>query len=440
MKEFTPNKTLKNIIFSEVNFLFVLLFMTTIVWGQNDKTALERRKQQILKEIEVAERLLKTGREEEKSVLNQIEQQVAKIRLRENLIETNERKKIIYESEIEGNQKQLGSLHVELQGLKKDYANIVLKSFKSRSEKSRLMFVLSSKNFLQAYKRLQYMKQYADFRKQRGEEIKMYTNKLITLNQLIALQKKEKEVLIETNIKEIQTFEKEKEEKTELVQSLKKEQKKIADEIRKKHKESMVIEERIEKLIRESIIAANKKAAALAAAKAAAANSVSSAGSPVKVPVKTTDNTVIKLTPEAKTLSDGFRYNKGRLPWPVEKGLVTKRFGMQPHPVEKSIMIESNGVEITTERGGRARSVFSGQVIDIQLMPNNTAIVMIRHGDYTTVYSNVINLVVRKGDQVSIKQDLGQIHYNELLKKAVLKFLIYNNTFKQDPQHWIYNM
>ena len=123
-----------------------------------------------------------------------------------------------------------------------------------------------------------------------------------------------------------------------------------------------------------------------------------------------------------------------------EKGLVTKRFGLQPHPVEKSIMIESNGVEITTEKGGRARAVFSGQVVDIQLMPNNTAIIMVRHGNYTTVYSNVINLVVRKGDHVNTKQDLGEIHYNELLGKAVLKFLIYENSFKQDPQHWIYNM
>lgn len=421
MKESIPAKIIPAII---VKFSWIILLLVSVcVQGQNDKAALERKKQQILKEIQVAERLLKQGREQEKSVISQIEQQVAKIRLRESLIQTNERKKQIYDQEIVTNERQLKKLNAELEVLKKDYANIVLKSYKSRSEKSRIMFVLSSKNFVQAYRRLQYMKQYASFRKSRGEEIKHLTGQLIVLNQVILEQKREKELLIESNKKELEVFEKEKEEKTELVQSLKQQQKKIVEEIRKKHQESMAIEKRIEQLIRESILAANKKKAAAEGSK-----------------TKTTNNATISLTPEAKTLADGFRYNKGKLPWPVEKGLVTKRFGLQPHPVEKSIMIESNGVEITTEKGGRARAVFSGQVVDIQLMPNNTAIIMVRHGNYTTVYSNVINLVVRKGDNINTKQDLGEIHYNELLGKAVLKFLIYENSFKQDPQHWIYNM
>ncbi len=421
MKESMPAKIIFTII---IKFSWIILLLISVcVQGQNNKAELERKKQQILKEIQIAERLLKQGREQEKSVVSQIEQQVAKIRLRESLIQTNERKKQIYDQEIVTNERQLKKLNTELEVLKKDYANIVLKSYKSRSEKSRIMFVLSSKNFVQAYRRLQYMKQYASFRKSRGEEIKHLTGQLIVLNQVIIEQKREKELLIESNKKEIEVFEKEKEEKTELVQTLKQQQKKIVEEIRKKHKESMAIEKRIEQLIRESILAANKKKAAAEGSK-----------------TKTTNNATISLTPEAKTLADGFRYNKGKLPWPVEKGLVTKRFGLQPHPVEKSIMIESNGVEITTERGGRARAVFSGQVVDIQLMPNNTAIVMVRHGNYTTVYSNVINLVVRKGDHVNTKQILGEIHYNELLGKAVLKFLIYENSFKQNPQHWIYNM
>jgi len=421
MKESMPAKIISTII---IKFSWIILLLISVcVQGQNDKAALERKKQQILKEIQVAERLLKQGREQEKSVISQIEQQVAKIRLRESLIQTNERKKQIYDQEIVTNERQLKKLNAELEVLKKDYANIVLKSYKSRSEKSRIMFVLSSKNFVQAYRRLQYMKQYASFRKSRGEEIKHLTGQLIVLNQVILEQKREKELLIESNKKEIEVFEKEKEEKTELVQTLKHQQKKIVEEIRKKHQESMAIEKRIEQLIKESILAANKKKAAAEGSK-----------------TKTTNNATISLTPEAKTLADGFRYNKGKLPWPVEKGLVTKRFGLQPHPVEKSIMIESNGVEITTERGGRARAVFSGQVVDIQLMPNNTAIIMVRHGNYNTVYSNVINLVVRKGDNINTKQDLGEIHYNELLGKAVLKFLIYENSFKQDPQHWIYNM
>lgn len=433
MKEYKQNNF--NLLpFLSKNNIFLLCFLISVsVFSQNSKEALERKKSQILKEIEVAERLLKTGKQKEQSVLNQIEQQVAKIRLRETLIETNVKKKELYEGEISKNERQLIVLNKELELLKIDYANVVLKSYKSRSSKSRIMFVLSSENFLQAYKRLEYMKQYANYRKDRGEEIKAITTRLMSLNNLISQQKQEKEVLIESNKIELQTFEKEKEEKTVLVSSLKQQQKKIEDEIRRKHKQSMQIEERIDQLIKESIIAANKKRAAEAAAAAAKARTTVAKTS-------TSSSTTIDLTPEAKTLSEGFRYNKGRLPWPVNKGLLTKRFGMQPHPIEKTILIESNGVEITTEENEMARAVFGGHVIDIQLMPNNTAIVMIRHGDYTTVYSNLINLRVRKGDKISMKDEIGEIYYNELLKKAVLKFLIYKNSFKQDPQQWIYNM
>ncbi len=418
MKEYTSNKIgLKPAPKLFRLLVLVVLMCSTLGWSQKDKEELEKRKQQILEEIQIAERLLKSGKKEERNALNQIEQQIAKIRLRENLIETNVKKITIYKSEIDRNSVKLGVLNKELAALKKDYAAIVLKSYKSRSDKSRLMFVLSSDNFLQAYKRLEYMKQYATFRKERGEEIQRITNQLKNLNNVIVTQKKEKESLVENNKVEIVTFQKETEQKKNLVVSLKKEQKKIVLEIRKKHKESMQIEQRIEELIRESILAANRKKEN-----------------------ESRNSSTINLTPEAKTLSEGFRYNKGRLPWPVEKGLLTKKFGMQPHPVEKTIMIESNGVEITTEKGGVARSVFNGQVVDIQLMPNNTAIIMVRHGEFTTVYSNLVNLKVRKGDSVGMKQDLGDVFYNELLDKAVLKFLIYKNSFKQDPQEWIYNM
>ena len=417
MKEYIQNKptSLSSIKTISIFILGCLLFSTTL-WGQK-KEELEKKKQQILQEIEVAEKLLKSGKKEERNALNQIEQQIAKIRLRENLIETNVKKITIYQGEIGRNVSKMNLLNKELIELKKDYANIVLKSYKSRSDKSRLMFILSSDNFLQAYKRMEYMKQYAAFRKQRGEEIQRITNVLVKINNEIVDQKKQREVLVESNKTEIITFQKETEEKKTLVVSLKKEQKKIAIEIRKKHKESQQIENRIEELIRESILAANRKKES-----------------------ESRNSSTIALTPEAKTLSEGFRYNKGRLPWPVEKGLLTKRFGMQPHPVEKSIMIESNGVEVTTEKNTMARSVFNGHVVDIQLMPNNTAIVMIRHGEFTSVYSNLVNIKVRKGDRVDMKQDIGEVYYNSLLEKAVLKFLIYKNSFKQDPQEWIYNM
>ena len=205
--------------------LFTLLLFSICAQGQNDKAALEKKKQQILKEIQVAERLLKQGREQEKSVISQIEQQVAKIRLRESLIQTNERKKEIYEQEIITNERQLQKLNVELEVLKKDYANIVLKSYKSRSERSRAMFLLSSTSFLQAYKRAQYMKQYASYRKMQGDEIVEKQEKLNIAKTRLEKNKVEKEKVLVENQKE-----------KELLEEQKKEQEKLAKEVQKNKK------------------------------------------------------------------------------------------------------------------------------------------------------------------------------------------------------------
>ncbi|WP_309597447.1 murein hydrolase activator EnvC family protein [Flavobacterium davisii] len=198
-----------------------------------------------------------------------------------------------------------------------------------------------------------------------------------------------------------------------MLNSIKKDKKKIIAEIHKKQKESRAIERQIDRLIREAIAAANKKAG------------------------NTTNTTTFVLTPEAKELANDFRSNRGRLPWPVEKGALTKRFGRQPHPLEPSIMIESSGIEISSERGAQARAVFGGEVSDVQMAANGTATVVIRHGDYITSYSNLSSVNVSKGQKVSTKQTLGSIHYNSFTGKAVLKFYIYQNTTKLNPQSWI---
>ena len=311
------------------------------------------------------------------------------------------------------NQVKVNQLKKDLAILKEDYSNMIEKSYKSRSEESRAMFILSSDNFLQAYKRAQYMKQYSTFRKMQGEEIKEKTAQLEVYNNKLGKQKKEKEKLIAESEKEKQELEKERQEQQRLLQKIKKDKSKIIAEIRKKQKESRAIEKQIDRLIREAIAAANKKAG------------------------NTTNTTTFVLTPESKELANDFKANQGRLPWPVVKGAVTKRYGRQPHPLEPSIMIESSGIEISSEKGERARAVFNGEVSDVQMAPNGTATVVIRHGDYITTYSNLGNVSVGKGQKVSTKQTIGSIHFNSFTGKAVLKFLLFKNTTKLNPQSWL---
>ncbi|MGG7034421.1 MAG: murein hydrolase activator EnvC family protein [Flavobacterium sp.] len=417
--------------------LSVLFFMvTSFSWSQLNQEKLEQRKAQLQEEIRAKQQLLDKQNKEQKSVTVIIEEQTEKIKLREKLINTTEKQAKILKDNMYLNQLEMNRLGSDLKKLKADYADMIVKSYKSRSQQSRAMFLLSSENFLQAYKRAQYMKQYAAFRKAQGEEIKVKTERLNLLNGQLEIQKVEKQKLIAEQEQERLELQKDKQEKEKLVELIKKEKKKTLAEIKKKQQETKNIDKQINKLIREAIAEANRKAAE-AKRKAAIAN---------KKPVTVADtkaiesSTKIVLTPEAKGISDNFKANKGKLPWPVEKGQLYLGYGDQPHPMFKSLIVHNSGVDIITEEGANARAVFGGTVTKvIALSPINKA-VFIQHGDYFTVYQNLSSVNVSKGDKVSTKQTLGKIRTNGDTGKTVIKFMILQNTTANNPASWLYNM
>ncbi len=411
-------------------FLLSLIFIctTSLVWSQDSQQEkLEARKAQIQKEIRENEKLLQSVKSKEKSAVNVVVIQSTKIKLKENLINTTEKQTKLISNDMYINQMQINKLKKELAELKEDYAKMILKSYKSRSEESRAMFILSSENFLQAYKRAQYMKQYTGYRKMQGEEIKTKSEKLTVFNNKLDVQKTAKQKLIAENEKERLSLEKEKQEQQKLVNVLKKDKTKISREIGKKQQEYRTIDRQINKLIREAIAAANRKAA-LEKAKANPSAPVSKAA---------VSSSKIELTPEAKIIADNFRANRGRLPYPVEKGYVSLGYGNQTHPLFNTITVHNSGVEITTDRGATARAVFGGEVTSvIVLSPVNKA-VMIQHGDYFTVYQNLSSVSVSKGDKVGIKQSIGTVRTNGETGKTVIKFLILQNTTYNNPEGWL---
>jgi len=407
-------------------FLLSLIFLciTSLMWGQDSQQEkLEQRKAQIQQEILDNEKLLQSVKKKEKSAVSVVILQSNKIKLKEKLIHTTEKQTKILGNDMYINQMKINKLNRELVVLKEDYAKMIVKSYKSRSEQSRAMFLLSSENFLQAYKRAQYMKQYTSYRKMQGEEIKSKTEELVGYNEKLNIQKIAKKKLIAENNKEKLSLEKEKKQQEKLVNAIKKDKKKIIASIKKKQQESRAIDRQIDRLIREAIAEANRKAAI--------ANP--------NAPVATYTSSRIVLTAESKILADNFRANKGKLPWPVEKGFVSLGYGDQAHPVYPSLVIHNSGVEITTEQGSTARAVFGGEVTSvIVLSPVNKA-VMIQHGDCFTVYQNLSSVFVSKGDKVNIKQSLGKIRTNGE-GKTVLKFTISQNTTYNNPATWLYNM
>ena len=411
-------------------FLLSLIFicMTSLLWSQeSQQEKLEERKAQIQKEIRENEKLLQSVKKKEKSAVNVIVIQSTKIKLKEKLINTTEKQTKLLNNDMYVNQVQINKLKKELQELKADYAEMIVKSYKSRSSESRAMFLLSSENFLQAYKRAQYMKQYTGYRKMQGEEIKTKTNKLTDFNQKLDVQKTAKQKLIAENQKERLSLEKEKQEQQKVVNSIKKDKNKIAQEIRKRQQEYKKIDRQISKLIREAIAAANRKAA-LEKAKANPSAPVSKAA---------VSSSKIELTPESKIIADNFKANRGRLPYPVEKGFISLGYGNQTHPLFNTITVHNSGVEITTDKGASARAVFGGEVTSvIVLSPVNKAVTIL-HGDYFTVYQNLSSVNVSKGDKVSIKQSIGKVRTNGETGKTVIKFLILQNTTINNPEGWL---
>ncbi|MEW5676590.1 peptidoglycan DD-metalloendopeptidase family protein [Flavobacterium enshiense] len=411
--------------------LFTLFFfcITAATWaqpGDEKQRQLEERKAQLQKEMQEMQRLLQMEKKKEKNILGQIAQQSAKIRLSEKLINTTSKQKRLLSDDIYLKQLEINKLNRELKELKDDYSKMIVKSYKSRSEQSRIMFVLSSENFLQAYKRMQYMKQYAGFRKMQGDEIKIKTGQLEVATNKLEVKKKAKEKVLVESEKEKKEFEKDRAEQQRLAKIVQKDKRKYTAEIKKMQAETRKIDAQIQRMIREAIAAANKKA--------------KESGKSV-VKSDSGSSTKFVLTTEGQLLADNFKANRGRLPWPVEKGYVYSAFGTHAHPAYPDLTITNSGVEIATEAGSSARAIFTGTVMSVQIMQksSNTKVVMIQHGDYITVYQNLSNVSVSIGDKVAAKQVIGKIHVSSE-GKATMKLLIYQNTTILNPQSWINNM
>lgn len=419
-------------------FLFFCLMAVPSAFSQVDKQQeLEEKRQAILAEIKQINSLLFKTKKEEKSVLSQVEDLNQRISASENLIRVTNQQANLLTRNINENINKISNLREELKVMKADYAQMIQKSYKSKNQQSRVMFLLSSENFLQAYKRVQYMKQYAAFRKKQGEGIKAKTEELQKLNSDLIGQKKTKQNLIAENEQAKKKLTQERKNQQELVATLKKDESKFTTQIRAKQKQADEIDRQIDALIRAAIEEANR----IAREKAARENAN-------KPPTETTKNTVTKaakteefaLTAEDRALAASFTSNKGKLPWPVEKGMVLKSFGTHQHPQFPNVTTNSSGVEIATNDDATVRSIFEGQIMSIQVIKGANKVVFIQHGDYISVYSNLATVSVKKGEKVSTKQNIGTVAKSPTEGKTVLKFYIYKNKTKINPADWIYRM
>jgi septal ring factor EnvC (AmiA/AmiB activator) len=395
-------------------WVWLLMLVPVLSLAQDKKAALEAQKKRLQQEIVQINALIKTSAKKRANVLTQVETVQLKMDRQDALIRLTNRQINRLNQEININLRNIEKLRTELTSLKKDYAEMVVSARKNKSSQNRLMFLLSSESFWQAYKRMAYMKQYAAYRKQQGEQIAAKTKALQQYTTDLVAQRKDKKQLIEQNRKAQKELDSIKKRQNTLVLELKKRERNYAAQIKKKQKQQEEIDKEITRLIREAIAASNKKAG--------------------------TKTTTFVLTPEAKALAASFVSNKGRLPWPVEKGIVTQRFGTQRHPVVRTTTIKSNGVTLSVPAGATARSVFEGKVLNIVQFKGSNPIVLVQHGNYITSYKNLSKVYVKKGDRVTAKQAIGQIFTNKDTGKTTLQFSLFYNTTPQNPALWLYQM
>lgn len=393
---------------------FLMLILAPYGYSQkNNKSQLELKKVQIKKEIKLINELLFSNKKKKKAVYNDIENLSFKIQRKEELVKLTNQQINLLDSEIKQNIEIKNNLKNNLFEVKTIYEEIILKSYKMKSGKSRLMFLLASESFFQAYKRTQYIKQFALFRKNQAIKISKLIEEIDEVNKQLSFQKNKKEELLTNNRSIKKSLEKEKKESDALAYDLRKKEKRYINQITQKQKATLKIDKEIERLIREAIAKSNRE-------KNKSKN--------------------FTLTPEALELSKNFALNKGKLPWPVIRGVVIQKFGTQPHPVVKTAKIKSNGIIIATTNKEKVRTVFDGVVLSVLQFKGSNPTILIQHGKYITAYKNLSKVYVKKGDKVFSNQNIGEVFTNNSTGKSTIQFSIFQNTTPINPLIWIIKM
>ena len=399
-------------------FLIFALFATNSLYSQSEKKKLKEEKERIEKEIQYTNKLLNETKRSKKNSLNQLIILIRKIKIREKLVSTINYEINNLDNKITNNKSEIKVLTEDLKKLKDQYAKMIYYAFKNKNAYNRLMFIFASDDFNQAYKRLKYFQQYSSYRRMQAKLIEKTQIELNDKTEQLKNQKLEKTSLLKEKAGEIKQLKKEKDEKNSTIKKLSGKEKELRRTLRTKKKEATKLEKSIKNIIDAEIRAAAERARKTNEAK---------------------KSKIIDLTSEEFELTNNFVENKGKLPWPSEKGIISGTFGEHKHPVLKKVKIRNNGVDILTNKGEMVRAIFNGTVISVRAISNTNTAIIIRHGEYFTVYSNLNKVFVKRGDKVQSKQEIGTVFTNPSDSKTELHFEIWKGRSLLNPIYWIVN-
>lgn len=391
----------------QISLLILLILSSFFSIAQKDKQSLENKKKMLAEDIEYQNKLLKETTLNKKLSLGQLVIINKKISAREELIATINLQVRELGKQVQETLSLVEALENDLKTLKEEYARMVYHAFKNRNSLDKMVFIFSAQDFNQAYKRLKYYEQYTQYRKNQAILIMKTQESLKLKSAELEKQKLEKQILLgtEQHLKQSLTLDKEQQQIT--LKQLQSTEKQLKEVIKKKQAEIKKLQKAIEDVIRKEMEEQKKKG-------------------------------FFVMTPEMKELSSGFENNKGKLPWPVIKGVITEWFGEHEHPVMKGIRIKNNGLEIETTQGATARAVFDGEVSKVIIIPGSGKAVLVRHGEFLSVYFKLQEALVKPGDKVKVKQEIGTIITDETDGKTELHFEIWKGKVILNPADWIF--
>lgn len=411
-----------------VSFLILFfIFSLGSLFAQSKSDQLKTNKKKIEADIATTTKLLEQTKQNKNTSLQQISMLRKQISNREELITTLNTEIYNLEEELDQNIKLSQSLDKKMEYMKADYSRIVYTAYKNRKMIDKITFILSSEDFSQMYRKLKYYSMFGDNVKHQAELIRQTKEEIEKKNQEILALKEGKTTLLTGKEQEVRRLETDRNEQARTAESLKKKEKQLAAELSTKQKKRKELDAAIKKAIQEEILAENARKAKKAKEKGA---------STATTTTKTSNKMELTLTPEEQLLSSSFVSNQGKLPWPVVRGVKISDFGNYPHPDVPSVMIENRGIDILVENGTEVRSVFDGEVTGVLEMMG-TKVLMIRHGEYITVYQNLANVTVKKGDNVKTKQVIATVAKPGSASDYELHFEVWKNNSYLNPNLWL---
>ncbi len=386
--------------------IMIILLGATCVHSQ-DKSTLEKRKETTLKELELARELLDQTQDKKQNTIRRVAILNRGIKSREQLIAGIIQEIDLLDREIDALEKEINTLEKDIMKGKEEYAHILYSIFKTHTDEEKMMYLLASENINQFYQRIKYMKYLKDYRHNKVEELENMINVLEERTETMIAARNKQAALLEEKESENRVLVRERAQRNGMIRKLSQDERRIRKEIEEKERIRKELEERI----REIIEAETRKNAG---------------------------NTLLSsLTPEQRLVGDSFLQNKGRLPWPVERGVITTEYGLINHPVLEGVKIPSNGIDISTPVGTKARAIFDGEVTGVYAILGANYAVIVMHGEYITVYQNLVDLKVRAGDKVDAKQELGTVHSDPDEDIAVMTLQVWKSKEILDPENWL---